>query len=283
MPAVLTPSQRPASAEKLRLLSDLPPLPTVALSVMQLLSKDGVHMDSLAALLRNDPAFTAELLRVANSPLYSLSFQVSTVAHAASVLGFDFVRSLAMTTALRSYLAQALRIDCLRRVWRHSLATAMTAEVLASACRLNKDVAFTAGLLHRVGQLALLAGKPAKYAEVLECADRTGSDLAEAERAAFHLDHQEAGHWLAQEWKLPEDLRSGLAVPNPPAEPEFNVPAAIRLADRLADALGFRVLAPRFEVSVSQLLEAVPAGARSRLPDEAELAETISARLDSMH
>ena len=118
-------------------------------------------------MLRIDPALSAEILRVSNSALYGLSRRVDNVSHAIVVLGTEVVKRLALTVALGRFSHGFLRNQGLRICWDHSVACALIAEELAQAMDVAKDRAYTAGLLHDVGRLALLACYPNEYGNLI--------------------------------------------------------------------------------------------------------------------
>ena len=220
----------------------LPPFPAVALQLLSLLDDEDVPMSRVVKLLRVDPALSAEILRVSNSALYGLSRRIDNVSHAVVVLGTEIVKRLALTVALGRFSRSGLAHKGLRVCWDHSLAVALLSERLAEAMLLPRDRGYTAGLLHDVGRLALLACHPVEYANMLEVAHANDFDALECERQLFDVDHGEAGEWLARHWNLPVDLVEAIARHHDPALTGVDIATAVRAADRLADALGFAVI-----------------------------------------
>ena len=78
----------------------------------------------------SDPALSADLLLVANSVEFGLRSRIATIRHAVSFLGLDRVRSLASTVALGYYVRSMPRHPYMNSIWRHSIASAVIAEVL---------------------------------------------------------------------------------------------------------------------------------------------------------
>jgi putative nucleotidyltransferase with HDIG domain len=234
-------------ADKLWALRDLPPFPWIATKVMQLFAShaEDVEIRRLIELIRADASLSSELLRRANSPLYGLQSRISSLQHAVVILGLDQVKTLSMTIGISAYLRAALRLAVLRKCWRHSLTCALLAEELAPACGIQPDQAYTAGLLHDIGRFALLVKYPQAYADLLSVVVENKFHLLESERDLFDIDHCEAGAWLAKQWGFPQDL--ALAVSQHHAPPEANKFDLLRLVHvccRLADSLGFEVIAP---------------------------------------
>ncbi len=85
----------------------------------------------------------------------------------------------------------------IRNLWRHNLACAAIAEQLATAGFMDKDTAYTAGVLHDIGRLALAVIRPAEYAALLRRHKGSGASILKEEAELFGTDHCQAGrHWL---------------------------------------------------------------------------------------
>ncbi len=263
-------------------LSTLPPFPAVALKVLEELSKEGFEIKQVVRWIESDPAFTVELLRVANSALYGFSYQIVSVHHAAMTLGADFVKALAMTVAMRTYLKTALRLPVLRRCWRHSLACAvLTGELCAPN---SADSAYTAGLLHDIGRMGLLAAYPAEYANLLNVSAEHSFDLQHCEGELFDIDHCAAGAWLARDWKLPAEIVAIAARHHEELDQEPSLLNSVRLACRIANALGFSVIQGRSTDTLDDLMMRFPQAARGRFPRDADILKSmIVSRIDALN
>jgi len=226
-------------------LRELPPFPSIAVKLLQLLSDEEVQVKKLIELLRSDAALSAELLRRANSAMYGARTQVASLQQGLVLLGFDQVRSLAMAVALGSYVKSAMRIAALRRCWRHSLATALLSERLAKAVSFEADRAYTAGLLHDIGLLGLMVNYPKEYANLLLVSRENNLDLRVTEQAMFDVDHCEAGAWLARQWSFPTEILDSVRRHHDPVDfTNYGLLAITQSSVLLSDALGFGVQPP---------------------------------------
>jgi len=250
-------------------LCKLPSFPPIASRLLQTLSKEDVEIKELTRLIASDTALSAEILRLANSALFGLEAQVDNLTHAVMMLGLARVKSLTMTVAImKGYLKGVLKSETLRRCWTHSLACAFLAEELAPG-GMDKDFAYTAGLLHDIGRLSILVAYPAEYTNLLTVAEENGFDVLECERQLFDIDHCEAGRWLAGQWKLPPGFGEVLGWHHAPAA-QPSATGLIHLACRLADSLGFSVLEAAAAPSIEQILKPIPPAMQERLNLEAE-------------
>jgi putative nucleotidyltransferase with HDIG domain len=284
MPAVESLEQE--KNEKLWALRDLPPFPWIATKVLQLFGSrgDDVEIRRLIELIRADASLGSELLRRANSPLYGLRSRISSLQHAVVILGLDQVKTLSMTIGIGAYLKGALRLTVLRRCWRHSLTCAILAEELAPSCGIPADQAYTAGLLHDIGRLALLVKYPQPYADLLSVVMENRFHLAQSERDLFDVDHCEAGAWLAREWGFPEELaQAASSHHDPPEDGRFGLLRLVHVACRLASSMGFEVVQPASPEETSQVLAELPKRALTTLDgDVAALKERLTRKLNAL-
>ena len=86
-------------------LKNLPPFRPVAVKLLRLTSREDIPLSSIQTVLRTDVAFSAEVLRLANSALIGSRSQVSSVAHAVGLLGLERLKALSMTIAMRDFLS----------------------------------------------------------------------------------------------------------------------------------------------------------------------------------
>ena len=228
-------------------------------------------MPKLAELIGSDPTFSARLLQCANSALFSLSYPVTDVLQALSILGLDRTRQLIVTLATAIYSQTTLRTAELRRCWEHTVATAILADQIAEGYGAYTDAAYAAGIMHDIGRLGLLAAYPREYERVIRDAASHCIDLLDFEREQFGVDHGQAGRLLAEHWGLPEEFVIVAGRHHDPSEgDETDLLRIVHVACRLADALGYEVTRPIVPIEVDAVLAELPLRARSRLLATAE-------------
>lgn len=191
---------------------DLPSLPAVVVELLATMEQEDVDTHLLAARITLDQALTAKTLRLANSSFYGLQSKVTTIAQAISVLGFHSIRTLVTACTLTASFAppRGGEFD-FQAFWRHAIASAVCARVLARRLRVNPDTAFTAGLLHDLGTLVLATLFPADYARVTAWQRQHDCTASPAEHAIFGIDHADVGAALAAHWKFPRQIQAAVA------------------------------------------------------------------------
>lgn len=221
---------------------NIPPLPEVVTRVLTLTESADASASEVARVVSMDQAMAARVLRLANSAHYGLPKQVSSVHQAVMVLGFSGLRQLILAAGLNSLTAGKFSGYFLGKgeLWRHSMASASGADLLAEWVGFNREEAFTAGLMHDIGKLVLAKFLGSRYDLVRQFTCNEGKSFLEAERQLFETDHAEVGGLVAKEWNLPPALVQAIAVHHAPLESGNVDPLVciVHLADAFALSLG---------------------------------------------
>ncbi len=194
----------PALGELIVEISELRPLPAVAVRVTELTESDRFSAHELANVISSDQALTAAILRLSNSAYYGFPRRISTVRDAVVLLGFRAVRSATLASCVMSTLRGSHNLDD-HAFWRFSISVGLIAEMLARSEGVHQEQAFTAGVLHNVGLLALGEHRPDELGRAIELARSTGGTLREAERAILGFTDAEFGGALAEHWGFPAE------------------------------------------------------------------------------
>lgn len=214
----------------------LPTLPQVVRYILETIDDENASADTLVQHLNTDPAIVARLLAAANSSAFGLASKVASTRQAIIVLGVTTVRKITLATALIDRFAGVGSEG--RLIWRHSLAVATCARSLAERCESNPEAAFSAGLLHDIGQLLMAAVAPLAGKRVRELALSEEIPTLEAENRIFGYDHSEAGAALAGLWQLPAELIGAISGHHRPEDGEHGqIADLIHVAEVLSHAL----------------------------------------------
>ncbi len=204
--------------------TELTPLKAVATRAIQLAEDERSATMDLAIVISSDLALTAKLLRLSNSAYYGYARRIATVREAVVLLGMRTVRSVAISTAI----IDALRVPEVEGfsedlLWAHSVTVGLVAEAIARETRTARpEDAFTAGVIHDVGKLAMLLVEPKLFADTIDLVINDGLTFGEAELLVFGVTHDAVGARLAAKWKFPEALVSAIRH-HEPVEPIHRV------------------------------------------------------------
>jgi HD-like signal output (HDOD) protein len=224
----------PPGAVARKLIKRLPAFSPVAIRLMALVADQNVSFKEVAKLIALDPALSGETLRLANSGLYARRQEIQSVLHAIAIVGLDRLTQMAVTAALWRGIPNRTS-PFMKAWWRHNVATALIAEQTAGT---PIDHAYTAGLLHGVGQLALFEHAAQDYVQLVNDSVANGLDLLQNERTAYGIDHAELGGIILESWGLPEVLQDAASLHHWP-NVGGKVADAVQLGCVVAEHIGF--------------------------------------------
>ncbi|MFN7992485.1 MAG: HDOD domain-containing protein [Bryobacteraceae bacterium] len=270
-------------AHKIQLAS-VPAFPPIALRLLDLLGREDVEIKDLIGLIGSDAATAAQVLRMANSPLFGVQAQIDNLQNAVVLLGLDRIQGLAVTIATSSFLRALIKIQELRRCWRHMLACAVLTELYAQTFGIPDGRAYMAGLLHDVGRLGLLVSNPDGYAECLRLADRNAIELVDYESQVFGTNHCELGLQLAVQWNLPEDFRIIAGRHHDPQQGlQVDLLTVVNWACQTADIFGYFVVPPLQPKTLDEFIAGLAPSIQQRFPnDTARMVKMLEDRIQPL-
>lgn len=194
-PAPKPPTSMTESGRILEAIDGLPTLPVVALQIGEIIHNKNVTVEQVARIMRTDPATSAKLLRLVNSPYFGIPGGVSDVARAIPFIGFNTLYQLVLSIGVLETLSQTKGGDP-RALWMHSLTVATAARELATEIKVaDAGACFTAGLLHDMGKIAML--------QLGELATQLGLG---------DTSHDKLGSKLARAWRFPATLQTPIEM-----------------------------------------------------------------------
>ena len=203
----------------------LPSLPRVVALLLSELDQPEPDLRRVSQLISTDPALTVRLLQWSNSSVFQLSGKVHSVSEALAILGLSQVRAMAAQAAGSASLRAVPGID-LPRFWAYSLDVARMARSLAGVVRQNQQAAFTCGLIHAVGELALHGVMPGPVLRLDQEVPALDLRRARAERRQFGYCYAQAGAGLARQWHFPQPIVDALEHQYAPFDNEVYEPLA---------------------------------------------------------
>ena len=266
------------------LLDSLPSFSPVVSRLLQLISREESSMSEVGELLERDVALTADVLRLANSPLYGQRHEIDNPRRAMVLLGAKAVRGLVLTVVLRNFSRAASCTPAFQQCWRHNLACALVMSDFAPPAGLSRETGYCLGLLHDAGHLALLAAHPVSYARLLEGGASSAAEMIEKERDLFEIDHCQAGALLAQAWGLPDAFAASMLHHH---DVDWNLADGkdasliAHLACELANMAGFPGWGAPKEWDTTHIQATLPEIAES-LRDAGELISRIAAGINAL-
>lgn len=207
---------------------DLPAAPKVLPKLRRLLGDANSSMDEIVGLIRIEPGIAARLLQVSNSAVYSKGNRCSSVDEAVGRVGYDQVYDMVMHAVAAQVLVRPLSTYNLETdtLWRYSVVGGLAAELLATMTGESRETAYTLGLLHQIGMVAI-DGWALRHQPTLGLAWRPfPREYTGSEKALLGFTHAEVGALLLKRWEFPGEMVEALRCQYAPLE----AGAATRLA-----------------------------------------------------
>lgn len=193
--------------QELKACTSLPSLPSVAIKIIELSKDPDIGLGEVSAIISSDPAISAKLLKVVNSPMYSQRRAVNNLREALTLLGFN----AALTITLSFSLIHSLKSNdnnnaSQESYWKRSILSASIARLLGSRLGLSKlEDLFLVGLLQDIGILVLENLEQSPYLEY-ETNALNHAERIMLEQKLLGQEHSYVGAWLLKSWNLPEQI-----------------------------------------------------------------------------
>jgi HD-like signal output (HDOD) protein len=216
-------------------ISSLPNTPKVLEEMLDLLNNENTPASTLGKVVAKDQGLVTKVLTIANSPMYGLQRQVSTIEFAILVLGFKELRNIVMVLILvESFINKTDKYLDQKEFWIHSYLTGTAAKRLAEDLDFPNDgEAFVAGFLHDMGITIIHRYFHSSFVKIHEQVLSSNKNYRDLEIEELGLTHQQIGYFLLSKWNFPEPLCDAILYHHNPADSEHNkvLASLVHLAD----------------------------------------------------
>ncbi len=216
-------------------------LPTIYVKIDEALNSANCSNQYLVDILSEDTALSARLLRLANSAMFNFPSKIDSVSQAITIIGTQQLRALVLASSVMKLFNDIPEeLINMEMFWRHSIACAVSARIIASLRRAaNVEYFFLAGLLHDIGRLIMFKEIPSEMRTMMQQAKHSQQLLFKVEKETLGFHHAKLGGLLLKEWKLPQQLVDSTAYHhNPRSSADFkDEVAVIHVADIIANSL----------------------------------------------
>jgi len=159
----MTDSARPRKRELLdpedvvKELHELPSAPAVLPKLLTILNDPSASMSDVISLVKIEPGISARVLQLGNSAYYSKGGRCTSIDEGVNRIGFLKIYEVVAYAVSAQLLMRRLAVYGIEadELWRRSVGCAIGSAILAPGCDLDTDVAYTIGLFHSVGLVAI--------------------------------------------------------------------------------------------------------------------------------
>jgi HD-like signal output (HDOD) protein len=195
-----------SDADLVRVAQDLPAAPRLLVELGQLIRDPEVDARDVVALLRQDPALVARIIRMANSAVYARAEPAGSLEEAVAGIGFREVHRLVGVVAAKQLADQKLRLYGVSgaRLRENALFIAVTMEELAEQCGEEPRSCYTVGLLRSIGKMAL--EELAKDDPAVQPFAASGeTELDVWEKNIWGMSNCDVAEKILVHWRLPHE------------------------------------------------------------------------------
>jgi HD-like signal output (HDOD) protein len=192
--------------EVVRELEHLPSAPRVLPRLKQLLADGNTAMSEVVQMVRLDPGIAARVLQFGNSAYFSHGLRCYTVEEAVHRVGYEQIYELVATAVASQVLVRPLETYGMEAddLWKNSIACALAAEALADHVHVDRNIAYTVGLLHSIGMVAIDDWAARRQPTLRLITKGLPLETCEAERMTLGFHQAEAGASLLRLWAFPQ-------------------------------------------------------------------------------
>jgi putative nucleotidyltransferase with HDIG domain len=193
-------------------VGDLPPMPAVIFRSLQMLNDPSITVRAIQDQIILDQGLTAFILKVANSALYGMRSEVSTISQAINLMGYNSTRSILLSFLSRKFFHGVGSKMVQTLLSKHALAAGVFGKKIAEAVnRINSEEAFIAALLHDIGKGILFHNKPGEFEHAVSALmNQEKSASVEAEYEFIGYSHLEVGYLLMKKWGFSQEIIESL-------------------------------------------------------------------------
>lgn len=190
-------------------ISLLPSIPATLQKIIETSGDPKSSAEDLQHVIEKDQAISAAILKLSNSAYYGYARQVDDIKRAIVIIGFNTSVSVAISISVLKSLSGKMESAEFSResFWKHTIAAGEAARMIAKESKFpNQAQAYVIGLLHDIGKVVLNFIDAKEFDDAVFESRAVGKPLYTTELHMFGFDHQEAGGWLGDKWKLPEPI-----------------------------------------------------------------------------
>ncbi len=212
-------------------VKDLPTLPAVLDEVTKLVESPESSGEDIARVISKDQVLSAKVLKMVNSPIYGFPGRIASIQHALVLLGFNVIRGIIISTSVFDYMTATMQ-----GLWEHSLGCATACGALARQLQLKDPEEYSVGgLLHDLGKVVTAVQLPDLQKQIEDTAKEKDILYFDAEKEVMGFGHDRINAWLAGHWRLPPNIKEGMAKHHRPESADVypEMAACIHVGDFL--------------------------------------------------
>ncbi|MCP5169458.1 MAG: HDOD domain-containing protein [Hahellaceae bacterium] len=183
---------------------NLPNIPKVVQELIENFNNPDVNADAISKKIQMDQVISAKVMRLANSARYGAGRKIASIDSAVVMLGFDTLKTLVVASGVTGSFKDAPGFDR-KKFWRDSFMVASIAKLVGKHAKVDRETAFTCGMLHNIGEMLIHIAHTDKAVQIDKLVE-SGANRIDLEDNQFGYDYAQVGAELAKRWNFPQDI-----------------------------------------------------------------------------
>jgi HD-like signal output (HDOD) protein len=221
--------------EILQRINNIPALPSIADEALRILNDKNSNKNDIVNIISKEQSFIAKILSVANSPIYGLRKEVSTLSFAVFVLGIKEIKKVVLALAfIESFKMVKDKFFNPQEFWLHSFVVGNLARKIAMDLNINNTgESFVGGFLHDFSVSVLHRDFNNEYVQVCNLVEESNLSCDEAENEVIGMTHADLSKIILSNWEFPKILIDAIANHHLPSSTKIDkkLTSIIHLAD----------------------------------------------------
>ncbi len=201
-------------------IENMPQFPESIVALQRELSNPDCSFKSIAGKVDSDPSLTAEILRIANSPVYKVRSEITDVAGAVRMMGMLGVKSVLYNYGVNKVMQNKYDKKVIKEVNTHSHFVAQVSAYLASYKNLGKitEDIYVAALLHDMGKIIVNSMSRDLEKNLKDLCTQKYIPISILEDLTKGYNHSMIGSEIAEKWNFPEKYITAIAYHHVPLD-----------------------------------------------------------------
>ena len=220
-------------------IENLPALPQIADEALRILNNENSSKSDLVKIISKDQSFISKILAIANSPVYGLRKEVSTMSFAVFVLGLKEIKKIVFALAfIKSFKMEKSKYFNPEAFWLHSFVVGNLSRRIALDLDItNSGEAFVIGFLHDLAISIMHQNFNEEFNSIIKKISE-GEDYETAEKSELNITHAEMASVILEKWSLPNIIVDSINHHHHPTEAKYDktLASVVHLADYITFA-----------------------------------------------
>ncbi|HOF01913.1 MAG TPA: HDOD domain-containing protein [Spirochaetota bacterium] len=190
-------------------IQNIPQYPQHILEAIYILNNPNTNFFGISAIIKKDPAMTADLLKLANSPLYLPNRKIESIEEAVRTIGIKYIKNVVIFYSTKKIFMNKYNLNLIKNIMKHCQEVAFYSNELATKLKKDKELqenAFICGMLHDFGKIIVNSVKPGLIDSINDLCLKNGMNSFSVESIISGYNHSVIGSKLSEKWNFPEFL-----------------------------------------------------------------------------